>query len=79
MKFFTKPTKLAGASDEKISQSDLFPCHACLCCMKMKDPKRIVTPFTRLLWRAFSMLMHPHENPYTKRAGVAGLRARALA
>jgi len=46
--------------------------------MKMKDPKRIVTPFTRLLWRAFFMLMHLHENPYTKRAGVAGLRARAL-
>nr|WP_154827355.1 hypothetical protein [Enterobacter roggenkampii] len=46
--------------------------------MKMKDPKRIVTPLARLLWRAFSMLMRLHEKPYTKRAGVAGLRARGL-
>lgn len=28
-------------------------------------------------WRAFRPVMHLHENHYTKRAGVAGLRARA--
>ena len=29
-------------------------------------------------WRAFRPVMHLHENHYTKRAGVAGIRARAL-
>ncbi|EWF75595.1 hypothetical protein L385_01470 [Klebsiella pneumoniae MGH 39] len=28
-------------------------------------------------WRAFRPVMHLHENHYTKRAGVAGIRARA--
>ena len=28
-------------------------------------------------WRAFRAVMHLHENHYTKRAGVAGIRARA--
>jgi hypothetical protein len=28
-------------------------------------------------WRAFDYVMQVHENHYTKRAGVAGLRARA--
>jgi 23S rRNA U2552 (ribose-2'-O)-methylase RlmE/FtsJ len=27
-------------------------------------------------WRAFRPVMHLHENHYTKRAGVAGIRAR---
>lgn len=31
----------------------------------------------RQFWRAFSYLMQVHENHYTKRAGVAGIRARA--
>ncbi len=29
-------------------------------------------------WRAFRPVMLLHENHYTKRAGVAGIRARAL-
>lgn len=29
-------------------------------------------------WRAFDYVMQVHENHYTKRAGVAGLRARAV-
>lgn len=28
-------------------------------------------------WRAFRPVMHLHENRYTKRAGVAGIRLRA--
>ena len=28
-------------------------------------------------WRAFRPVMRLHENHYTKRAGVAGIRARA--
>lgn len=28
-------------------------------------------------WRAFRPVMHLHENHYTKRVGVAGIRARA--
>lgn len=31
----------------------------------------------RQFWRAFAYVMHLHENHYTKRAGVAGIRARA--
>lgn len=30
-------------------------------------------------WRAFRPVMHLHENHYIKRAGVAGIRARANA
>ncbi|GCL91314.1 hypothetical protein BvCms1126_01157 [Escherichia coli] len=30
----------------------------------------------RQFWRAFAYVMHLHENHYTKRAGVAGIRAR---
>lgn len=29
-------------------------------------------------WRAFRPVMRLHENHYTKRAGVAGIRARAM-
>lgn len=29
-------------------------------------------------WRAFRPVMLLHENHYTKRAGVAGIRARAM-
>ncbi|EBA9120156.1 hypothetical protein CED64_01395 [Salmonella enterica] len=31
----------------------------------------------RQFWRAFAYVMQVHENYYTKRAGVAGIRARA--
>lgn len=31
----------------------------------------------RQFWRAFAYVMHLHENHSLKRAGVAGLRARA--
>ncbi|MEB6579752.1 hypothetical protein MXL58_21740 [Enterobacter quasiroggenkampii] len=45
--------------------------------MDSHDPKRIATGRGRQNWRAFRPVMHLHENHYTKRAGVAGLRARA--
>ena len=37
----------------------------------------IVLAEARQNWRAFVYVMHLHENHYIKRAGVAGLRARA--
>jgi len=46
--------------------------------MKMKDRKGSYPPLAHLFWRAFLYLMHLHENHYTKRAGVAGLRAHDL-
>ncbi len=46
--------------------------------MKMNDRKRIVFAQSRQLWRAFTYVMQVHENHYTKRAGVAGLRARGF-
>jgi hypothetical protein len=45
--------------------------------MNPHDPKRIVYPSARQYWRAFVYVMHLHENHCIKRAGVAGLRARA--
>ncbi|QNF09181.1 hypothetical protein DUZ89_05985 [Klebsiella variicola] len=45
--------------------------------MNLHDRLRIVLAPARQLWRAFSHLMQVHENHYTKRAGVAGIRARA--
>ena len=44
----------------------------------MKDRKRIVFAQSRQFWRAFTYVMQVHENHYTKRAGVAGLRARGF-
>ncbi|ELY4101700.1 hypothetical protein SMY45_001873 [Cronobacter sakazakii] len=44
--------------------------------MKMNDRKRIVFAQSRQFWRAFTYVMQVHENHYTKRAGVAGIRAR---
>ncbi|MBS2882852.1 hypothetical protein Q5681_26890, partial [Klebsiella pneumoniae] len=41
------------------------------------DRLRIVLAPARQFRRAFSYLMQVHENHYTKRAGVAGIRARA--
>ncbi|HBY5673460.1 TPA: hypothetical protein MIZ16_12875 [Klebsiella pneumoniae] len=45
--------------------------------MNLHDRLRIVLAPARQFWRAFSCLMQVHENHYTKRAGVAGIRARA--
>ncbi|EPA7636924.1 hypothetical protein ACQ5AS_002634 [Klebsiella pneumoniae] len=45
--------------------------------MNLHDRLKIVLALTRQFWRAFSYLMQVHENYYTKRAGVAGIRARA--
>ncbi|PLE72096.1 hypothetical protein B6I78_14615 [Klebsiella pneumoniae] len=44
--------------------------------MKSHDRLRIVFAQARQNWRAFAYVMQVHENHYTKRAGVAGLRAR---
>ncbi|POU74838.1 hypothetical protein C3387_07005 [Leclercia sp. LSNIH6] len=46
--------------------------------MDSHDTKRIATGRGRQNWRAFRLVMDLHENHYTKRAGVAGIRARAL-
>ncbi|HCW99839.1 MAG TPA: hypothetical protein DHT39_13890 [Pantoea sp.] len=45
--------------------------------MNSHDPKRIVYAPARQYWRAFAYVMQLHENHYIKRAGVAGVRARA--
>ncbi|HBI6957220.1 TPA: hypothetical protein K8N54_001478 [Serratia marcescens] len=44
--------------------------------MKSHDRLRIVFAQARQNWRAFAYVMQVHENHYTKRAGVAGIRAR---
>lgn len=46
--------------------------------MNLHDRLKIVLAPARQFWRAFSYLMQVHENYYTKRAGVAGIRARAM-
>ncbi|MDI0345087.1 hypothetical protein C5T94_22945 [Raoultella ornithinolytica] len=46
--------------------------------MESHDPKRIAMGRGCQNWRAFRPVMHLHENHYTKRAGVAGIRARAM-
>ncbi|EAB4905966.1 hypothetical protein EFX83_06225 [Salmonella enterica] len=45
--------------------------------MRSHDRLRIVFAKARQNWRAFAWIMHLHENHYIKRAGVAGIRARA--
>ncbi|ECY1126732.1 hypothetical protein F6538_09525 [Salmonella enterica] len=45
--------------------------------MKTHDRLRIVYAEARQNWRVFACLMQVHENHYIKRAGVAGIRARA--
>jgi hypothetical protein len=45
--------------------------------MNSHDQIRIVVGWNRQYWRAFRPFMHLHENHYIKRAGVAGIRARA--
>jgi len=46
--------------------------------MKLHDRLRIVFAGARQNWWAFAYVMQMHENRYTKRAGVAGLRARGF-
>ncbi|WP_253939649.1 hypothetical protein [Enterobacter sp. CM29] len=46
--------------------------------MRSHDRLRIVLMQARQFWRAFAYVMHLHENRSIKRAGVAGIRARAL-
>ena len=46
--------------------------------MNPHDRLRIVFAEARQEWRAFAYVMQVHENHYTKRAGVAGLRARGF-
>ncbi|HBX6057300.1 TPA: hypothetical protein MIA93_15180 [Klebsiella pneumoniae] len=45
--------------------------------MNLHDRLMVVLAPARQFRRAFSYLMQVHENHYTKRAGVAGIRARA--
>ncbi|WP_144136222.1 hypothetical protein [Kosakonia radicincitans] len=45
--------------------------------MNPHDRSRIVFAEARQYWRAFVYVMQMHENHYIKRAGVAGIRARA--
>lgn len=45
--------------------------------MNPHDRLGIVLAGARQEWRAFAYVMQAHENHYTKRAGVAGIRARA--
>ncbi|EIZ7972238.1 hypothetical protein OWX79_003437 [Salmonella enterica] len=47
--------------------------------MNPHDRLRIVFAEARQEWRASAYVMQVHENHYTKRAGVAGIRARAEA
>lgn len=46
--------------------------------MKTHDRLGIVYAEARQNWRAFACFMQVHENHYIKRAGVAGIRARAM-
>ncbi len=50
---------------------------ACLCCMNPHDRFKSVVAEVCQSWQAFAYVMQMHENHYTKRAGVAGIRARA--
>lgn len=45
--------------------------------MVLHDLNWIVDAEYHQSWRAFADSMHLHENHYIKRAGVAGIRARA--
>ncbi|NHV90060.1 hypothetical protein G9X53_12055 [Cronobacter dublinensis] len=47
--------------------------------MKTHDRLRIDFAEARQEWRAFAYVMQVHENRNTKRAGLAGIRARAEA
>ncbi|MGH4708338.1 hypothetical protein [Klebsiella variicola] len=45
--------------------------------MNLHEHLRLALAKVHQNWRAFSYLIQVHENHYTKRAGVAGIRARA--
>lgn len=45
--------------------------------MNLHDLLRIALPSARPIRRAFAHVMQVHENHFVKRAGVAGVRARA--
>ncbi|EHH1295624.1 hypothetical protein J7F36_002681 [Salmonella enterica] len=45
---------------------------------EIADRLRIVFAEARQNWRAFVDAIQVHENHYRKRAGVAGIRARAV-
>jgi len=45
--------------------------------MNTHDYKRVLFAPARQLWRAFVYVLQVHENHIVKRAGVAGVRARA--
>jgi hypothetical protein len=45
--------------------------------MDLHDPLKNIFAEARQNWRASAYVMQVHENHYTKRAGVAGIRARA--
>jgi len=47
--------------------------------MNPHDRLKIVFAEGRQFWQGFTYAMQVHENRYTKRAGVAGIRARASA
>jgi hypothetical protein len=65
---------LARLNNER---NEAIASNAWLCCMDSHDPVRIVFTPARQFWRAFAYVMRAHENQYIKRAGVAGIRARA--
>ncbi|RSB14969.1 hypothetical protein EGK65_19490 [Citrobacter farmeri] len=46
--------------------------------MKVHDRLKIFFIEACQNWRAFAYVMQVHENHYIKRAGVAGIRARAM-
>lgn len=46
-------------------------------CMDSHDLNRIATGRNSQYWRSLGSVMRLHENHYIKRAGVAGIRARA--
>ena len=46
-------------------------------CMDSHDLNRIATGRNSQYWRSLGPVIRLHENHYIKRAGVAGIRARA--
>jgi len=65
---------LARLNNER---SEALAGSAWLCRMDSHDRLRIVSTQARQFRRAFALVMRVHENHYKKRAGVAGIRARA--
>lgn len=46
--------------------------------MSLHERLRLVFVKARQNWRAFAHVMQVHENHFIKRAGVAGIRVRAI-